>query len=322
MKRVLVWTGGGEAGLCEALNGIEGVVVAAATGRADALARMPEADALITSTVFWDSDFALQLQRSMRLTWVQVLNAGYDNMERLGVPARVVLSTIGDIGSSIVAEHAICLLLALLRALPTAWNEQRAREWVAGPVARSARTMHGLQVGIIGFGHIGQAFAALALAFGARVVAFAQSARRSASGVEVRAVESLRASLGELDALVICAPLTGATERMIDAQAFAAMKPGAYLVNVSRGAIVDTPALLAALDRGILAGAALDVVEPEPLPGSHALWSAANVILTPHTAWAGGGRPHLQRLRELLSENVRRFARGEPVLHAASVRRP
>jgi len=260
VKRVLVWTGGGEAGLCEALNGIEGVVVAAATGRADALARMPEADALITSTVFWDSDFALQLQRSMRLTWVQVLNAGYDNMERLGVPARVVLSTIGDIGSSIVAEHAICLLLALLRALPTAWNEQRAREWVAGPVARSARTMHGLQVGIIGFGHIGQAFAA--------------------------------------------------------------MKPGAYLVNVSRGAIVDTPALLAALDRGILAGAALDVVEPEPLPGSHALWSAANVILTPHTAWAGGGRPHLQRLRELLSENVRRFARGEPVLHAAPVRRP
>jgi phosphoglycerate dehydrogenase-like enzyme len=322
VKRVLVWTGGGDAALCEALRGIDGVVVAAATGRADALARMPEADALITSTVLWDTDFALQLQRSMRLTWVQVLNAGFDNMERLGVPARVVLSTIGDIGASIVAEHAIALLLALLRGLPTAWNEQRAREWRAGPVARSTRTMHGLHVGVIGFGHIGQAFAALALAFGTRVVAFAQSARRSASGVEVRAVESLRASLGELDALVICAPLTETTDGLIDADAFAAMKPGAYLVNVSRGAIVDTPALLAALDEGTLAGAALDVVEPEPLPRSHALWSSANVILTPHTAWAGGGRPQLERLRELLSENVRRFARGEPVLHAATVRRP
>jgi phosphoglycerate dehydrogenase-like enzyme len=130
----------------------------------------------------------------------------------------------------------------------------------------------------------------------------------------------LRSSLPELDALIICAPLTEATEKMMDAGAFVAMKRGGYLVNVSRGAIVDTNALVAALERGVLAGAALDVVDPEPLPPSHPLWSAANVILTPHTAWAGGGESQRRRLQEFLRDNVRRFARGEPVLQAATVR--
>ena len=321
MKRVLVWYGGGERALCDALSRLETAEVIHAPDRAHALAAMDEADALITNTVFWDAEFAERLRGARRLLWVQVLNAGFDNMERLGVPERVTVSTLGEIGSAIVAEHALALLLALVRGLPAAIEGQRASSWNAGPVARAARTLHGLAVAVVGFGYIGRRVVSLAAAFGARVVAFARSARVGPGGTEVRALDDFRASLEEVDAVVICAPLNEATARLVDAAAFAAMRRGSLLVNVSRGGIVDTTALVEALRSGILAGAALDVVDPEPLPASHPLWSLPNVLLTPHTAWAGGGAAQVRSIEELVVENVRHFVRGEPVLHVASMRR-
>lgn len=321
MRRLAVWYGGGERPLCEALRRLEGIELVRAVDRADALTAMGEVDALITSTIYWDADFAERLRCSPRLLWVQVLNAGFDNMERLGVPERVTVSTLGEIGSGIVAEHALGLLLALLRGLPAALEAQRVRTWGAGPVIRAARTLHALDVAVVGFGHIGRQVAALARAFGARVVAFARTARVAPGGTEVRALEAFRSSLPQFDAVVICAPLNQATAGLVDGAAFAAMRRGAYLVNVSRGGLVVTSALVEALQRGILAGAALDVVDPEPLPASHPLWSLPNVLLTPHTAWAGGGAAQLRLVEELILENVRRFVRGEPVLHAASMLR-
>ena len=321
MKRVLVWYGGHERALCESLSRLEDVQVERAESRAHTLAAMDAADAFVTSTIYWDGEFAERLRHSRRLLWVQVLNAGFDNMERLGVPERVTVSTLGEIGSAIVAEHALALLLALARGLPAAIEGQRACAWNAGPVIRAARTLQGLEVAVLGFGHIGRRAAALAAAFGARVVAFARTARLDPSGTQVRALEALRQSLQAFDALLICAPLNEATARLVDDRAFAAMRRGAFLVNVSRGGIVDTSALLEALRNGSLAGAALDVVDPEPLPVSHPLWSLPNVLLTPHTAWAGGGSGQLRRIEELVVENVRRFARGEPVLHVASMSR-
>ncbi len=320
-KRILVWLGGGEQSLCDALSRLDAVEIQRAPDRASALAALGEADAFVTSTVFWDDDFAAQLRRSTQLTWIQVLNAGFDNMERLGVPARVTVSTLADVGSSVVAEHAIALLLALLRGLPAAFEAQRANDWSAGPVVRVARTLQGLDLAIVGFGHIGQKAAALAAAFGARVIAFARTGRIGPGGVEVRELGTFRASLREAGGVMVCAPLNEATARLVDGAAFAAMRRGSYLVNVARGGIVDTSAMMDALRSGTLAGAALDVVDPEPLPRSHPLWSLPNVLLTPHTAWAGGGAAQTRRLEELVVENVRRFVRGEPVLHAASMRR-
>ncbi|MGH8258252.1 MAG: NAD(P)-dependent oxidoreductase [Steroidobacteraceae bacterium] len=320
-KRILVWLGGGEQTLCEALSRVEGVEVVRARDRTQALSAMDDSDALVTSVVFWDADFAQALRRSPRLAWVQIRNAGFDNMERLGVPERVVVSTLADVGSAEVAVHAIALLLALLRALPIAFDAQRRQEWSAGPIYRTARTLHDLHAGVVGFGHIGRKVAALAGAFGAHVVGFARTARIDRGGVEVRALGELRATLPELDAVLICAPLNQATERLVDAEAFAAMKRGSCLVNVARGRIVDTTALVEALRSGALAGAALDVVDPEPLPAAHPLWSLPNVLLTPHTAGSGGGEAQERRIEALVLENVRRFARGEPVLHVAPLRR-
>ena len=320
MKRVVVWYGGGEQALCAALSRFPDMEVERAPDRAHALAAMDEANALVTNTIFWDAEFAEHLRRSRRLSWVQVLNAGFDNMERLGVPERVTVSTLGEIGSTIVAEHALALLLALLRGLPAAITGQRSCSWNAGPVAKAARTLHGLGLAVVGFGYIGRQVGSLAAAFGARVVAFARTARIGPDGTEVRALEDFRASLRETDAVVICAPLNEATEHLVDGAAFAGMRRGAFLVNVSRGAIVDTSALVEALRNGILAAAALDVVDPEPLPASHPLWSLPNVLLTPHTAWAGGGAAQLRSIEELVVENVRRFVRGESVLHVAAMR--
>lgn len=320
MKRVIVWYGGGEQALCDALSRLEAMEVQRAPDRAHALAAMDEADALITNTIFWDAEFAECLRRTRRLAWVQVLNAGFDNMERLGVPERVTVSTLGEIGSEIVAQHALALLLALSRGLPAAFERQRACAWNPGPIIRGARTLQGLDVAVVGFGYIGRQLAALARAFGARVVAFARTARSGPGGTEVRALEAFRSSLREFDAVVICAPLNEATARLVDGAALATVRRGAWLVNVSRGGIVDTSALVEALRSGILAGAALDVVDPEPLPASHPLWSLPNVLLTPHTAWAGGGAAQELQVEELVVENVRRFVRGEPVLHVASMR--
>lgn len=321
MKRILVWTGGGERALCEALSGLDGLEVQRAPDRAHALAAMSEVDGLVTSVTLWDADFARALSRSRSLGWIQILNAGFDNLERLGVPGRVVVSTLGDVGSALVAEHAIALLLALVRGLPAALDAQRARSWRHAPIVREARTLRGLVLGVVGFGYIGQKVAALAQAFGAEVIAFARSPRIGPGGVEVRALAGFRGSLRELDAVSICAPLNAATEKLIDAAVLAAMHRGAYVVNVGRGAIVDTAALVEALRSGTLAGAALDVVDPEPLPASHPLWSLPNVLLTPHTAGGGGGAAQERQIEELVVENARRFARGDAVLHVASLQR-
>jgi phosphoglycerate dehydrogenase-like enzyme len=320
MKRVLIWTAGGEQPLCEALRDVQAVEVRRAIGRADALEAMREADGLVTSTVLWGPDLARALRAAERLVWIQVLNAGFDNMERLGVPERVTVSTLGGIGAAVVAEHAIGLLLALLRGLPAALEAQRRHEWEASGVVGGTRTLHDLEVAVIGFGHIGRRVARLAQAFGARIVAFARTARRSAEGIEVRTLDRLRASLSSIGAVVICAPLNAGTDRLLDAAAFEAMRQGTFLVNVARGGIVDTAALVQALRSGIIAAAALDVTDPEPLSGEHPLWSLPNVLLTPHTAWAGGGASQAREARELVVENVRRFARDEAVLNVASIR--
>jgi phosphoglycerate dehydrogenase-like enzyme len=320
-KRILVWLHAGEQALCDALARLDGVSVMRAASQSQALLAMHDADGLVTSTVLWDRDFARELRQTTRLVWIQVLNAGFDNMERLGVPERVTVSTIGGIGAEAVAEHALALLLALLHALPAALHAQRSRVWDPRTVVRTARTLHDLAVGILGFGHIGRAAALRARAFGARVEAFARTAREAEGGIEVKAIDAFRSSLAHLDAVVVCAPLNEATEHLLDEAAFAAIKPGARLVNVSRGPIVDTNALVDALKKGKLAGAALDVVEPEPLPASHPLWSLPNVIVTPHVAWAGGGESLFLKQCELVAENVARFARGEAVLNAAAMKR-
>jgi phosphoglycerate dehydrogenase-like enzyme len=180
----------------------------------------------------------------------------------------------------------------------------------------TVRTLRGECVAVVGYGPIGQRVAQMLLAGGAQPIALARTAR-SQHGVEVRSLAALHSTLAAAAATVICAPLNAATRRLIDRNAFAAMRQGAMLVNVSRGAIVDTPALCDALESGRLAGAGLDVTDPEPLPPDHALRKFPGVILTPHLAYAGGGPREQQARIDLVVANATAFAAGEVPVHVA-----
>jgi len=320
MKDIVVWTGHDDNdALCEALGRVPTVRALPAKDASEAQALMLRADVLIMNNMRWNADFARVLASAPRLTWIQVLNAGFDNMERLGVPDRVVVSTIGDIASTVVAEHAMALLLALVRRVPQSLSAQHRSEWKRA--IAPTETLGDMNVAVLGYGHVGQRVVSLLQAFGARPLVVASAERRTQNGMHVRALDSLQLVLGQASALVICAPLNEATRKVVNQAAFAAMRAGSYLVNVSRGGIVDTDAVVAALESGALAGAAMDVTDPEPLPAAHPLWQHPNVLLTPHVASSGTTDAERTRLREFLVEQVRRFVNGDEVLYRARLKR-
>jgi phosphoglycerate dehydrogenase-like enzyme len=223
------------------------------------------------------------------------------------------------------------MILAVSRRLPQLLELQRERTW---------QPLEGVElgdvtVGIVGLGSIGSAVADLAGAFGCRVVAVrrrTETADRAASkpdaeseqpapssaegrpGIErVSGPEGLPALLAESDFVVLAAPLTPETEGMIDEAALALVKPGAWLINVARGRLVDERALLRALRDGPLGGAVLDTFRDEPLMPGSPFYSLSNVIVTPHTSWSSGRV--LDRSVELFCDNLRRYAAGEPLLN-------
>lgn len=233
-------------------------------------------------------------------------------------------------GAVAVAEHALALVLACAKKIIPAHHLTATgayRNLGIQPAVTSERShgfqwmkipgleeLSGLTMGIFGFGDIGNEVARRALAFGMRVI-YCKRTPLPADldeelGVAYAAKDDL---LRQADFLVLTSPLTAETEKAIGERELALMKPTAYLVNVSRGGVVDEPALVAALQSHRLAGAGLDVFVQEPIPYDHPLLTLDNVTLTPHIAGGKGGARQRQMLAVL--ENIARFARGEPCLH-------
>jgi phosphoglycerate dehydrogenase-like enzyme len=310
MKSLLVWTGGDDGPLCEALATVPGIDLRRAASKAEAVAGMADADGMIASVIPWDADLARALRDSPRLKWLQVLNTGFDNLEALGLPAGLQLSTLGELGSPAVVEHAMGLLLALCRGLHRARDLTREGRWEGSTLRGGLVSLHGRRVAVLGMGPIGLAVARALRALGAEPVGIGTRAREE-DGIAVRPLGELHEVLAGSTAVVVCAPLKRATTGLLDAAALASMPRGGFLVNISRGAIVDTPALCAALDSGQLAGAGLDVTDPEPLPSDHPLWKQPGLIITPHVAWAGSAPSGQQQRTDYVVANLRRFADGE-----------
>jgi phosphoglycerate dehydrogenase-like enzyme len=182
------------------------------------------------------------------------------------------------------------------------------------------REVGGRTLLVVGLGGIGTEVARRAHALGMRVIAIRNSRREGPDFVaEVGLPEDLHAFAARADAVVSAVPLTPETTDLFDAAFFAAMKPGGWFINVGRGRSVVTDALVAALDSGRLAGAGLDVTEPEPLPAGHTLWSRPNVIITPHVAASSDVQG--ERYWVLVAENLRRYAAGEPLLNVVDIER-
>ncbi len=240
------------------------------------------------------------VQGMQRLRVVQTLTAGVDAV-RASVPEGVTLCNGRGIHDTSTAELAFLLVLAGLRDLPRFVRAQDRREW--SPAWRGA--LAGKRVAVVGAGSIATALRLRLEAFEAEVTMVGRTARDG-----VRSTDDLPALLPEQDVVVLLVPLTDATRGLVDAEFLAALPDGALLVNVARGAVVDTDALLAELGTGRLR-AALDVFETEPLPDDNPLWDARGLILTPHVG--GLSDAMWPRAYRLVREQLERFAAGEPL---------
>lgn len=259
-----------------------------------------------------------QFRAARNLRWIHSTAAAvHQLMFPELVESNVILTNSREVHGPVVAQHALALMFAVARKIPAAVRYQRKhvwgqeQMWLEGPMPGE---LQDATLGLIGLGSIGREIARRAAALDMRVLAVREHPERGASeGVQaVYGTGQLDELLATSDYVVLAAPVTPSTERIIDARRLAHMRPTACLVNVGRGVLVDETALAAALREKKIAAAALDVLEKEPLPSDSPLWDMENVLITPHT---GSVTPKLwERQYALISENVRRFLAGEPLL--------
>jgi phosphoglycerate dehydrogenase-like enzyme len=241
--------------------------------------------------------------------WVQLPFAGIESFVSAGVidPGRTWTCAKGIYGPA-TAEHALALVLLAARGLH---RHARTHRWLSNKELTATRRLAGGTVLIVGTGGIGTALGDMLRPLGTRMLAVNRSGRPMAGAEQTFPFTRIAELLPEADWVVLAAPLTTETARMIDSEALRAMKPSAWLVNVARGGLVDTDALVEALSEGRIAGAALDVTDPEPLSDAHPFWSMDNVVITSHGA--NTFAMAIPELKELVARNVKHFAAGEPL---------
>jgi phosphoglycerate dehydrogenase-like enzyme len=254
----------------------------------------------------WDTDGLRQAMRVTGARWVQLSSAGVEVIAAAGLlsPAQTWTCAKGAFAEP-VAEHALMLALAGLRMLP---QRVKARSW--GP--QGGTSLYDERVTILGGGGITASLLRLLAPFRVTATVVRRSADPVPGAARTVPTERLAEALADAQVVFLALALTPQTERIIGRAQLAAMRPDGWLVNVARGRVVDTDALVAALDAGTIAGAALDVTEPEPLPNGHPLWSQPRCIITPHTADTPEMVARPIELR--IQDNVARFAAGQPLV--------
>jgi len=290
--------------LHEAAPNVDIVVVT----REEALARAGSAegaDARLCSEGF--------LAAAPNLRWVQAWSAGVDRylgLRGLMDNDAIAFANMKGAHGPAISEHVFATLLSLTRRLDRFRDAQREGRWSRDRDGMT--TLAGRTLLVVGMGGIGTEVARRGRAFDMRVLATVRTKAEAPDFVDrLETADALDELLPEADVVVLCVPLTDETRGLFDAERFELMRPGAYLVNIARGEVVDTDALIGALDRGHLGGACLDVTDPEPLPEGHPLFGYENVVITPHVA--GAGEVTGERRFAIFKENVRRFGAGEPL---------
>lgn len=253
---------------------------------------------------------------SRRLRWLHINTAGYTRYDREDLKEALrargaMMSNSSSVYAEPCAQHALAMMLAMCRCLPQAMEHQHGpRDWAMRDVRHGSRLLSGQTALLVGLGAIGRRLTTLLEPFRMNLV----GVRRRVRGDEVIPtvpVEEIDGVLSSADHVVNLLPDNPTTRRLFDAERLARIKPGGLFYNIGRGNTVDQDALMAALREGRLAGAYLDVTDPEPLPPDHPLWTTPRCYITPHTA-GGQTEEREQWLRHFL-ENLRRFERGEPL---------
>jgi phosphoglycerate dehydrogenase-like enzyme len=264
---------------------------------------------------WWMSRATLRriLAAAPRLGWLHTPSAGVDGLLIPEVLEReIVLTNSAGAHAIQIAEFVLMFMLGHAKQVRDLAALTPENAWECGRTLQLDE-LHDKTLLILGLGHIGQEIARRAAAFGMRVLGSRRRPEPIAGVERVVGEDEWRELLPEADYVAIATPLTDATRGMLDAAALARMRPGAYLVNIARGEIIDTPALIAALEQGRLAGAALDTLPEEPLPPEHPLWHTPNVWITPHIS-ASSPRTS-ERAIGIFLENVRRYRAGEPLIN-------
>ncbi len=284
------------------VSGLDRETAVAHAGRADGV------DAHLLSSAF--------LEAAPDLRWAQSWSAGverYLRIPELMARDEIVLTNMKGMYGPVIAEHVFAMMLSMTRDLEFYMDAGRRGVWERGD-GSAMGALHGRTMLVVGLGGIGSEIAMRAHAFGMRVLATVRIERPAPPYVDVLGTaKDLNDLLPEADVVVLAVPLTDETRHMINRETLGMMKDGAWLVNISRGMVVDTDALVEALDSGTVGAAFLDVTDPEPLPEGHPLWGRDNVLITPHVA----ARAELSADRRwaLMRENMRRFSAGEPLLN-------
>lgn len=313
-RKVLMWNL--QPDLLPALQAVApGVEIVPAKDLAEAVALAKDVDVVFG---FCSADL---LAAGPGIRWIQFYWAGVERC--VSLPAlrerNILLTNMQRIAGPVMAEHVLAMMMAFARGLHFYIPERLAGRWTEElPPPARLLTLQGKTVLVAGLGGIGTEVARRAHALGMRVVATRASGREGPAFVSyVGLPDELRKLAAEADFVVNTMPLTAATTGVFDAGFFASMKPGAFFLNVGRGSSVVQADLIAALDSGRLAGAGLDVTDPEPLPGTSPLWRMPNVILTPHVS-AGSDLGNDLRFA-ILRENLRRYVAGERLLSVVDV---
>lgn len=263
------------------------------------------------------------IARAARLKWVHCSGHAVGHFPLADLAARgIVVTNSRGVQAIPIAEHVMACVLALARRLPDTMRDQQQAVWRPNELIGHASPwlLSGRTLAVIGVGTIGEAIAARAKAFGMRVIGMRRNPGRGCpAGFDAVTGPAQRDDLlAVADIVVVAAPLTAETNLLLDADAIARLKPGAIVINVARGQLVDETALADALASGRLGGAALDVFTTEPLPSNSRFWSLPNVIVTPHNSGFRVG--HFDAVINLFSENLARFERGVGLMNVVDVK--
>jgi phosphoglycerate dehydrogenase-like enzyme len=254
----------------------------------------------------WGSNAIEVVRRGVQ--WVQLSGTGWDRVPKEILDAPIVTCARG--ASAVpISEFVLASMLAFEKDFPANWLTGPPKHWNF----QRMDALAGKTLGLVGLGGIGTRVARLALAFEMDVVALRRHPELGSPVPGARVVGSLDDILPIADHLVLAAPATARTRHLLDADAFARLKPGAHLVNIARGTLVDQDALRAALDNGVVARASLDTVDPEPLPDGHWLYSHPNVRLTPHSSWSS--HAFFDAAIDIFCTNLRRFLAGDDLIY-------
>lgn len=268
---------------------------------------------VIVATGFWHNEL---LEKAERLKFIQVCGAGYDQFDTDAIRASGIRMANGrGVNTNAVAEHALSLILGLTRQTHLARDAQHKKVWrgMNPNIGTREEELTGKTMLVIGAGQIGARVATLGKAFGMRVIGMRRNVDEANPTFDrVHAMSEKLQRVAEADVVVLCCPLTPETKGLINAEALAAMKPSAYLINVARGGCVVEADLVNALNTGVIAAAGIDVTDPEPLPESSPLWDMETVLLTPHTG--GETRRYEDNVLDIMMENIARLERGETEL--------